>query len=509
MTISLPLWPLLTSISQFILLGNWLIAGVLLKKFSIVENFRKYKTPLVSFCVLYFIHLLGLIHTENFIYAANDLKIKLPLLVLPVVIATSPKISERKFIHLFYFLIIALILSTFISIFRFILSTKIIATEIRKISHIISHIRLSLLINLGIFTGFYFLYKAKYSNKLQKWFLVISILWLIIFLLLLKSLTGIVIFLLISGLVFLFLITKVQNFMIKWFSILAVITVVLVIFSFITHSISKFYSVESIDFETIDKKTLNGNPYTHHYEDKTIENGHYVGLFQCEKELRREWNKRSKIDYDGKDNRNQGLKFTLMRYLTSKGLKKDSIGISKLTNKDILLIENGIANYIYVDKYGFYPRIYQTIWELDVYFKGFNPSGHSVSQRFEYLKNGFDIISENFLFGVGTGDLQDEYLKKYAENKSPLYYKFRRRAHNQYVTFVIAFGIIGFMLVMFSIFYPPIRLHRFKNFYFTVFFIIAILSMLNEDTLETQAGSTFFAFFYSLFVFGQAKGNKS
>jgi hypothetical protein len=39
-----------------------------------------------------------------------------------------------------------------------------------------------------------------------------------------------------------------------------------------------------------------------------------------------------------------------------------------------------------------------------------------------------------------------------------------------------------------------------------MFFFIAFLSMLNEDTLETHAGVTFFSYFYSLFLF--ARDNK-
>jgi hypothetical protein len=61
---------------------------------------------------------------------------------------------------------------------------------------------------------------------------------------------------------------------------------------------------------------------------------------------------------------------------------------------------------------------------------------------------------------------------------------------------------VGFILVLFSIFYPAIKLKGFKNYLFVVFLIIALLSFLNEDTLETQIGITLFSYFYSLFLFG-------
>ena len=48
----------------------------------------------------------------------------------------------------------------------------------------------------------------------------------------------------------------------------------------------------------------------------------------------------------------------------------------------------------------------------------------------------------------------------------------------------------------------------FKNYLFTFSFFIAFLSMINEDTLETQAGATFFAYFYSLFLFAYKSKNQ-
>ena len=40
-----------------------------------------------------------------------------------------------------------------------------------------------------------------------------------------------------------------------------------------------------------------------------------------------------------------------------------------------------------------------------------------------------------------------------------------------------------------------------------VFFFIGMISMLNEDTLETQTGVSFFIFFYSLLMFAR-EGNE-
>lgn len=41
---------------------------------------------------------------------------------------------------------------------------------------------------------------------------------------------------------------------------------------------------------------------------------------------------------------------------------------------------------------------------------------------------------------------------------------------------------------------------KYKDFLFIVFLLIAIISMLNEDTLETHTGMSFFTFSFTIFV---------
>jgi hypothetical protein len=55
---------------------------------------------------------------------------------------------------------------------------------------------------------------------------------------------------------------------------------------------------------------------------------------------------------------------------------------------------------------------------------------------------------------------------------------------------------------MFIAFFVPAVIHRgFTQYLFLLFFTIAFISMFNEDTLETQAGVAFVAFFYPLLLF--------
>ena len=245
----------------------------------------------------------------------------------------------------------------------------------------------------------------------------------------------------------------------------------------------------------LDTHTQRGNTYVHDTKSRSIENGNYVWLYICHKELKKEWNKRSRIKYNEKDNKGNTIKYTLIRYLASKGFHKDADGVLELTNEDVESIEKGIANYIYTSKIGLYPKFYQVIWEVDNYIRGNNPSGHSVTQRIEYYKSAYHIFKENILIGVGTGDLKIAYNDYYNKSNSILEKKWRLRAHNQYLTFLVAFGVIGFLWIMFSLFAPIYFEQGFRSYLFFIFFAIAFLSMINEDTLETQTGATFFAYF--------------
>jgi 4-amino-4-deoxy-L-arabinose transferase-like glycosyltransferase len=205
----------------------------------------------------------------------------------------------------------------------------------------------------------------------------------------------------------------------------------------------------------------------------------------------------------GNDLKNQYLRTTMVRYITSMGLTKDSLGITQLNDEDIRMIENGYTNYLFKYKWSVYPRLYQIFWEIEYYLKGGNPSGHSLTQRVEYLKNAIHVIKRHFWFGTGTGDTVSEILKQYELDNSQLALQWRKRAHNQLITFFLSFGFIGFLLFVIT-FSMAIYLER-KNvdFLFLCFLLIFLFSTLNEDTLETQIGATYFAFFLSILLLGR------
>lgn len=494
---SLPLSMFLLSVAQIILLLNWILENNFRQKWDILKN----KNSIYGFAAFYLLHILGMFYSSDLTYGFHDLKIKLPLLVLPIIIGTSTPLTYKKFSSVLLVFCAAVLISTFISTGKLLGIWGTPVLDVRDISIFVSHIRLALMVNLAIFILIWIALKCQ--SKLQIFGIILTIFWFIFFLLILKSLTGVIIFIVVIASLGLWQLFKLKNLLLKWFLVVGLAMGFLLIGSYLSKSVARFYKIEKIEVSNLEQFTRNGNLYFHFPSNKAFENGNYTWLYVCETEVEKAWNSRSKLLYKGTDLKGQELRLTLIRYLTSKGLRKDSLGVMNLDNSDIRNVENGMANYIYSEKLSLYPRIYQVLWEVYQYKNGGNPSGHSFTQRFEYLKTSFHIIKNNFWFGVGTGDVATAFDNQYKKDKSSLDPRWRLRAHNQFITFFIAFGLCGFIIVAFALFYPFFKEKSWKNYFVAVFTIIAFLSFLNEDTLETHAGLSFFAFFVSFFLYNK------
>lgn len=504
LAVSLPLSRYLVSVAQLILICNWLLEGDFRTKF---HRIRKRRSLLV-FLLVFLAHLVWLIPTTDFAYALRDIKIKLPLLVIPLVLATGKQLRENAIKMVLLFFIASVLVSSFFSIYRLAVLASVPMADLRDISVFISHIRLSLLVNIAIFSLLYLLITGTFQwSRILRNVLWASLAWLAFFLFILQSITGIIIFFVT---VTLFLIRFSGEFEKQyWYmrnSLLYGMSAIALIISLYILVAALSFSNKPADESDLKTLTSSGNPYHHYPANRQMENGNYVWINISETELEQEWNRRSSIDYRGSDMKGHEVRVTLIRYLASYGYAKDAEGVAQLTETDILNIERGMANHIFQNSKFLYPRIYQILWELDNYRKGGNPTGHSFAQRIEYWKAGIGIITDNFLFGVGTGDVRLAYDEQYAKNESRLEPEWQLRAHNQFLTFIISFGIFGFLIVLFGMAAPFFMEKSHLKMLPFVFICIAALSMLTEDTLETQAGATFFAFFYSLFIFA---GNKS
>lgn len=490
---SLTLSYFMMSVAQFTLLGNWLLGGYYREK---LVRFLKNKV-LWIFTGIYLLHLAGIFYSHDLSYALKDLRIKLPFLALPIIFATSGALSQKQLNLILIAHVLGSLVATLISIHYYATHS---VEDMREISRIISLIRFSLNLCLDIFILVYFFSRRHYFGIFSKIVFVLIALWFILFMLFTESFTGITVLIfsaLILSVVYIF---QKSSVIIRWSFLALLFLVYGAIFIYFRGLVKEFYNIRPVDNTSLEYYTPYGNRYVHDIGNYITDNGNYTWYYVCYDELGPAWNQRSSICFDSTDQKKQPLKFTLVRYLTSKGLRKDKNGVSQLSNQEIALIENGVANFNDQVKGNFRNRVLNTLWEYENYKHTNDARGRSVMQRIELWQTSFRIINHHLFFGVGTGDVKNIFASQLYLDDSKLKDS-GLRSHNQFLTIFIAFGLFGFIVFIFCLFYPPVKLHKFQSFLFLAFFIILLASMLAEDTLESQPGATFAAFFYSLFVF--------
>ena len=531
LVVSLPLSKYTTSLSQFSTLFFWLWHGVdttFLKKYTsgsilnpvnlasflgdVVKNvfialFNKFleffrNKPAMAITSILLLHVIGLIYTTDFNYALKDLRTKLPLLILPLFISTGPRISTRTFYWILACFIGAVLGG---SIYRLILFLNLPIADSRTLAAHTSHIRYSLNAVFAIFIILFFVYSKGIVKQGIKVLLSLIALWLVAFLFYMNYSTGIILFALISFMLLLFFSFKIKNVFLKN-SVLAATAVLIILplvyLLFIGYT---FLNTPSVEFSKLDKFTPRGNSYYHDTVNFKIKNGKWAGLYISDKELRQAWAKRSGLSLDSLDQNKQIRRFTLISYLASKDLRKDADGINQLSDADIRNIENGINRFDYTKLPGLKSQVEDFIAGYQHYIDLSDPNSGSMVQRFEYWRTSLLIIRQHPLIGVGTGDLPQAFDDQYRKMNTNLSTQNRLRSHNQYLSITVAFGIIGFAWFMVVMFYPGIKTRNFNNYFYVIFWIIFMLSMFTEDTIESQEGITFYVLFTALILLGREK----
>ncbi|MBL4593221.1 MAG: O-antigen ligase family protein [Flavobacteriales bacterium] len=487
----------LIALGQYGLLVLWLFSGGIKQK---LISFFQNKTAL-ALASLYILSLFGLLYTSNFDYAIDDIRRKIPLFFLPFYISGFSPITKKEFSLIFKVYVAGVLFATFWSVFVMLGGTSETIIDKRALSRYNSHIRFGLEICMAIFGSAYYFWIKKTTRIKIIWLAIAS--WLICFLFILSLFTGVVILILSSIFMFSIYSLRSKNPWLKYSFLFASLALI-VLFSFtLKNNISNYYQNENIVQLEILEHTKSGEAYAH--DTSTVrqfdkENGYYVWQNIAWKEIHTEWKKRSEIPFQANDLKDQKLTTTLIRFLSSKGVYKNADAIIDLSEKEIKAIEKGVSNYKYLSMNNIDKRLHKIIWEFDYYNQGRDYNGHSVIMRWAYWKTAYRIFKQNIFLGVGTGDVPDAFDKQYEKEKSLLLPRYRLRAHNQYITYAVTFGVLGLLILMLSLFYPFFKNKMYNHYLYLAFFSIILLSMLTEDTLETQVGITFFAFFNTIFL---------
>lgn len=491
----------LMSISIIGLTINWLFEGEFRTKLKKNKSF--YYAPIILSSA-FLIEFFWLFKTEVFSDGLLDLKTKLPMLFLPLIIGTSKNLSKQETRGVLLSFFAGLMVSSLLIFAADInlITTKNNSGTFRDISLFMSHIRYSALLSFAVILLLFLRYKIK-----QKIYINILIGWFLYMLYIMQSLTGILCFVFGSLLyLIIFLLKKESKKRIETALVLGIPILGIIIYSvFIL-----------IDYNTIKDKhslsqlpliTHSGEKYIHDTDNLELENGNYLWINIAPIEVEKTWNKISNIKFNNKDQLSQPIKYTLYRYLTSKGLKKDREGVMSLSLADVKNIETGRTTHI---KYNaFEKRIRGVLFEINNYLKGKKSNNHSLAQRITFLTIAKQIFKENILFGKGTGGTKEAYRTFYQENQEGLSNKNQLRAHNQFITQIINLGLLGFLIWIISLVYPIFKTNnKYRTIYYP-FLLIILINFFSDDMLERQAGVTIFTAINTLFLFGITKNYSS
>ena len=480
------------SMAQMLLAANWITEGIVTH--SLKARFRKALTsaPALVFTSFLLLHIVGLLWTEDMSWGLDLGRILFPILVFGVILAGSDRLTSDE---LRLILLPGAWSAVACALFGLVFSGAV-AGDYRAISVFISHIRLALLLCMAIAILLYYRSPLWWINAIQ----IAGVSAASIGLAQLGSIQGLVIVLLI-GAASLWLASKQfkrpMRHAVRAAVVIIPVGMILLLFSLLQarHKPIPAGLADRAEY------TAGGERYYHDTTTTQTENGTHVWTYIAWDELRRAWNQRSTRTLDDPDDKGHHLWSTAVRYLASKGVRKDSVSIMALRNTEVQAIERGVTNVLEDTRGPIRSRIEEVLFELDLYRSKGLASGHSVTMRIEFQKAGWTIAKAHWLMGVGTGDTQRAFDAYYETTHSTLEPQWRLRAHNQYLTLWVSFGLFGLLWSLFTWWWPAYKNGAWKHPLFVAWAIAFGVSCFTDDTIETQAGATFFALYYALFVF--------
>ncbi len=123
------------------------------------------------------------------------------------------------------------------------------------------------------------------------------------------------------------------------------------------------------------------------------------------------------------------------------------------------------------------------------------------TNRIHIWKSSIEIIEDNILVGVGTGDINEELNNKFRSNNQEYLATKDTNSHNQILDYLIKYGIIGFLIIGFGFVKYFQKAWSGNNQLFLMFLLLSCLCMLTENILNRQYGIVFFFFLNCLFYF--------
>ena len=486
--VAMPLSHFLMGLACFLLFLNWLFEWNWQEKQRLVSQNREG----IWFSLFYLIYAIGLINVTDWGAAGKEMLSKLPFLLAPIIIVTSKPLKSKQLQLIFSIFILATLVGC---ILNFIYAKTHEISNFREMSRFIDHIRFSLCLVLSVVLCIhYWIHPSVRFIPYKPIYPIISIL-LLLYLFYSQTLSGIFILIIITICYIIYLIVNQNNTKLKWTAGGLVGVLFIASASYIAYITYDYFHVKDAEPDRT-ALTASGNPYTFE-ENSIIENGHYIGHYVCKSELQTAWTMRSDSVYD------ELISATLIRYLNSIGLRKDSAAVMQLSDEDIRNIENKTAN-VYYAQGNIRRALYETFFGISLYKKHGIVNESSLLERLELWRASWNIIQDHWFLGVGIGQQRAALDQQLTKQNSPLIAKEKlRTCHNQFLTYWLTAGIIPLLYFCFLLIFPFVSMPKRITFVYFALILMLLLSMLAEDTLDAQTGRMLFTIFVPLLLFNK------
>ncbi len=180
-------------------------------------------------------------------------------------------------------------------------------------------------------------------------------------------------------------------------------------------------------------------------------------------------------------------------FLGSVFLLKDKRFRQNIYASWVFLIVVSILSFIYLPTLR--NRVQYIQYDYSIYSKGEFVSGLNDGARVLSWKAGVEIFKENIIAGTGFGDIPEKVRSWHQTNypSSQLYEQFLPL--NEWLVYASASGVMGLLVFSFAIFWMLILIWETKNVFVRISFIISLVPLLIDDSLEGQFGVFLFSFF--------------
>jgi hypothetical protein len=189
--------------------------------------------------------------------------------------------------------------------------------------------------------------------------------------------------------------------------------------------------------------------------------------------------------------------FQVRNYNFKKGITIAAVGLVVLSSIFLLFVQKNpymkekyaTVTFAYMDKVG----------KLDAIENPEAKVFNALVTRVSIWKSAWELSLKNLPFGVGAADGKPELVNYYKQTHQHFLAKYEFPTHNQFLDFLLKYGILGPIVVFLYIFSIGYLGFRVKNAIIIAFFFIFFTSNLTDDFLLRFDGIAFSGLWFSIF----------